>query len=130
MEDPRGDPSQEDFVDTDSLSLQPTTRLPAGLGDSSQFTTQGAPHGAQNHNGQRNRGLKPRTGSSLDASSQPPLLSRTESTSTSGHRGVNTDGGDPVDPLGTSDGNSRPQPSAVSAELLGRKCKEVHDSTS
>ena len=48
MEDSRGDPSQEDTLDHDSLSQQHTTRLPAGRGDSSQFTTQGAPHGAQN----------------------------------------------------------------------------------
>ena len=44
-----------------------------------------------------------------------PLLSRNEPISTSGHRGVNTDGGfHPVDPLGTPHGNPRPQPSAAS----------------
>ena len=38
MEDSRGDPSQEGTLDPDSLSQQHTTRLPAGRGDSSQFT--------------------------------------------------------------------------------------------
>jgi len=42
-----------------------------------------------------------------------PLQSRNEPTSSSGHRGVNTDGGShPADPLGTPSDNLRPQPSA------------------
>ena len=41
MEDSHGDPSQEDFIDPNTLSMgssQPTTRYPAGHGDSSQFS--------------------------------------------------------------------------------------------
>ena len=112
MEDSRGDPSQEDTIDPDALSLQHTTRLPAGRGDSSQFTTQGAPHGAQNQRpavSASDLGLDPR----LMLPVNTPLLSQNEPTSSGGRRGVNTDGGShPADSLGTPNDNPRPQPSA------------------
>ena len=49
MEDSHGDPSQEDFIDPNTLSRgssRPTTRYPAGLGDSSQviLATRHSPH--------------------------------------------------------------------------------------
>ena len=107
MEDSHGDPSQEDIIDPNLLSRgssQPTTRLATEPQASSHYTTQGAPHGAQNQRpaeSASNLALDPR----LMLPANTPLLSRNELISTSGHRGVNTDGGDPAGPLGTPDGN-------------------------
>ena len=116
MEDSHGDPSQEDCIDSNPLltgSTQATTRLSTGLGNSSQFTTQGAPHGAQDQRpavSVSDLALDPR----LMLPANTPLLSRTEPISTNGRRGVNTDGGLLSDPAAALDRNPRSQLSAVS----------------
>ena len=94
MADPHRDPSQEDYIDPNLLShgtSLPTQRLSTGPRDSSQFTMQGAPIGAQNQRpaeSASNLGPEPRSMISSNQSFQ----SRIDPISTGSLRGVDTDG--------------------------------------